>query len=43
MLGSAPIDGVWSTNNIALSIVSMLPHKFGTSDHRVILVDFEMD
>ena len=43
ILESAPIDGVWSTNNITLSTVSILPYKFGTSDYRVILVDFEID
>ena len=42
-LGSAPIDRVWSTNNIILSAVSILSHKFGAGDHRVILVDFEID
>ena len=42
-LGSILIDGVWLTNNITLSIVSILPHKFDASDYRVILVDFEID
>ena len=42
-LRSAPIDGVSSTNNIIPSIVSILPHKFGTGNYRVIIVDFEID
>lgn len=41
--GSQPIDGVWVSNDITPSAVSVFPHKFGAGDHRVILVDFKLD
>ena len=41
--GSEPIDGVWVTDDVMPTEVSILPHKFGAGDHRVILVDFNHD
>ena len=41
--GSEPIDGVWVTDDVTPTEVSILPHKFGAGDHRVILVDFNLD
>ena len=38
--GSIQIDGVWSTCEILPNCVSLLPHRFGAGDHRLILVDF---
>ena len=43
MKGSDPINGTWTSNNLSASAVSILPHKFGAGDHRVILVDFRID
>ena len=33
------IDSVWVSSNITPIAVSVFPHKFGTGDNRVILVD----
>ena len=41
--GSRPIDGVWVSGDVTPSAVSVFPHKFGAGDHRVILVDFDLD
>ena len=41
--GSAPIDGVWVTGNFTPIAVSILPQKFSTDNHRVILVDFDFN
>ena len=41
--GSKPIDGVWVIDDVMPIEVSLLSHKFGTGDHRVILVDFNLD
>ena len=40
---SEPIDGVWVTDDVTPTEVSILPHKFSAGDHRVILVDFNLD
>ena len=37
------IDAIWISNNLNASMVSILPHRFGTRDHQVILVDLELD
>lgn len=41
--GSDPINGIWASSNLSASAVSILPQKFGAGDHRVILVDFNLD
>ena len=41
--GSDPIDGIWTSSNLNASAVSILPHRFSAGDHRVILVDFDLD
>ena len=41
--GSALIDGVWTIDNVIPIAVSILPQKFGTGDHRVILMDFNFN
>ena len=41
--GRLPIDGVWVSNDVTPTVVSVFPHKFGVGDHRVILVDFNLD
>ena len=37
------MDGTWTSTNLTASAVSILPHRFSAGDHRVILVDFELD
>ena len=41
--GSDSMDGTWTSTNLTASAVSILPHRFSAGDHRVILVDFELD
>ena len=41
--GSVLIDRVWATGNVTPTAVSILSQKFGTGDHRIILVDFDFD
>ena len=41
--GSDPIDGTWASSNLSALAMSILPQKFGAGDHRVILVDFNLD
>ena len=41
--GSKPIDGIRVTDDVTPTEVSILPHKFGVGNHRVILVDFNLD
>ena len=41
--GSDPMDGIWTSSNLNTSAVSILPHRFSAGDHRVILVDFDLD
>ena len=40
---SQPIDGVWVLSDVTPTAVSVFPHKFGAGDHRVILVDINLD
>ena len=37
------IDGVWFIDDMLSTHVSRLPHMFGAGDHRVILVDFDIN
>ena len=41
--GSMKIEGVWSTDEMLPTCVSLLSHVFGTGEHRVILVDFDIN
>ena len=41
--GSQPIDGVWVSGDVTPTAVSICPHKFGAGDHKVILVDINLD
>ena len=41
--GSDPINGVWVSDDAVPAEVSILPYKFGAGDHRMILVDFDLD
>ena len=41
--GSIPIDELWSIDDMLATQVSHLPHVFGAGDHKVILVDFDIN
>ena len=41
--GSKPIDGIWVSHDVTPTEVSVFPHRFGVGDHRVILVDFNLN
>jgi hypothetical protein len=38
--GSKPIDGVWTTGDITVTNVCVMPVGFGVGDHRLFVVDF---
>ncbi len=38
--GSEPIDGVWTTGDIAVTIACVMPVRFGVGDHRLFVIDF---
>ena len=41
--GSKPIDSIWVSHDVIPTEVSVFPHRFGVGDHRVILVDFNLN
>ena len=41
--GRLPIDSVWAFNSITPTEALVFLHKFGVGDHRVILVDLNLD
>jgi hypothetical protein len=38
--GSAPIDAVWATSNVAVVNACVMPVGYGVGDHRLFVVDF---
>ena len=43
ILGSQQIDTIWSTPNINLSSLSILPYYFAVGDYRYFVIDFPID
>ncbi len=37
---SKPIDGVWTTSDIAVCNAVIMPAGFGIEDHRLFVIDF---
>ena len=34
---------MWTSGNLSALVISILLHKFGVGDHRMILSDFDLD
>ena len=40
IIGSKQIDTIWTSPQILLSSISIIPHYFSIGDHRAIVADF---
>ena len=38
--GSAPIDAVWTTSDMAVVNACVMPVRYGVGDHQLFVVDF---
>jgi hypothetical protein len=41
--GSKPIDGIWATKDIGVTLLCIMPARFDTGDPQIIVVELQED